>query len=161
MISIVDDSGRVVAVHSDDDTTDYSAKYPSLRAVYVRGAVAVGGNVPSTIDAVRASVKDEIRRRHDAARDAGMKSALGFRVDVKPINVADWMGALQLLEITAAGTVTIRDADNVVHEVTAANYRALCVEIGVFLSGLRATKWTKQAAADAATTVEELPVPDM
>lgn len=108
-----------------------------------------GGDIESN---TREYLKQAVKQHHDELIDQGCPTSFGFRVDCKSQNVVDWSAALQLLQLSGAPTIDICDFDNTTHTLTAAQFTQMCGEIGMYLAGLRSTKWRIREAIDAAET---------
>lgn len=99
--------------------------------------------------------KQVIKQAYAEALEAGcMIESLGFRVDCKPENCADFAQSLSLWGMAYAentdAEVVVRDYHNANHTVTFAEYQVLCAELGAHVMKLRQEKW---AAIDAVEVV--------
>lgn len=103
-----------------------------------------------------ATVKDDlymaISKYHDLLVLAGCPTSFGFRIDCESTDVVNWMGSLQLLQLSGATEITICDYDNVNHVMSAADFTQMCGELGAYLMGLRTKKWQIREAIQAAET---------
>jgi len=96
-----------------------------------------------------------IKEKHAAILLEGCQTSKGFRVDIKPENVLDWSTNLQLLQLAGATTTMVCDFNNDKHTLTPTEYSAMCLEIGAYVSQLRAQKWAIRDAINASGTIEQ------
>ena len=106
------------------------------------------GNTPEpvpvpTTEELAAISKATAKKIQEDTLKAGCPTSLRFRVDCMDNNVADFDKTLGLISISPAMTeIIVRDYDNVNHTITVAQYKQMCVEIGVHVMTIRQAYWT-------------------
>lgn len=91
--------------------------------------------------------KQVIKQKYDASLAEGcFIESLGFRVDCKPENCADFAESLAVWNLAYAdqpnAEVVVRDYDNQNQTIVFAEYQVLCQELGAHVMQLRKEKWT-------------------
>lgn len=112
---------------------------------------------PDTVLAMRRQAEHQaVNQTYAESLAAGCPvESLGFRVDCKPENCSDFAQSLSIWSMAYAdkpnAQVTVRDYDNVNHDITYAEFQVLCQELGAHVMRLRQEKW---AAVDALANLE-------
>lgn len=92
---------------------------------------------------------DNVLSQFEATLGEGFTTSLGFKIDCKENNVADFHQMLTLLSLSGETSTIVRDYNNDNHTVSASDFMQLCKELGAYVAQLRYQKWQ---AIDAITT---------
>jgi len=102
----------------------------------------------------------ELENYLNNADNAGYETSLKLKVDssieaVEKLNLGLTLYQMNA-EMKADSKVTFCDYYNQLHEITLANYKTICKEVGNYYSANYGKKWTIRKAFNEAKTIEEL-----
>ena len=134
------------------DVTQFETADEQPKTMYRYHFVWVEPNGADLISMKNALV-DAVKRIYDGKIDDGYLTALGFRVDIKQVNVVDWSASLQMLQVSGETEIEVGDYDNQTHVISSEDYAMMCLEMGAYLRGLRSRKWTNRNAVLSAESI--------
>lgn len=80
----------------------------------------------------------------DSVLAKGFQTSLGFKIDCMPSNVIDFSQTLSLISLLPDLTeVEVRDYNNVNHTITVAEYKQMCIELGMYVTANRQGYWSE------------------
>lgn len=112
----------------------------------------------SDLIAMKNALVDAVKRIYDGKIDDGYLTTLGFRVDIKQVNVVDWSASLQMLQVSGETEIEVGDYDNQTHVISSVDYAAMCLEMGEYLRALRSRKWGNRNAVLSAESISDAAV---
>jgi len=132
--------------------SDVSYGYDEIEDVVTR----VSNKVDVPLQDFKDSKKQELKTIHEQKMKEGFTSSTNIKLDCEPHNINDFANAKQLLDISGAADITIRDYDNAVHTLAATDFTVLVLELANYYQTLLATKWGYQDSTDSKTTYEDV-----
>ena len=127
-----------------EESEDYAFEYKEIEDI------GQDINDPSWLEMTEYRFKhDEVLSQFEATLGEGFTTSLGFKIDCKENNVADFHQMLTLLSLSGETSTIVRDYNNDNHTVSASDFMQLCKELGAYVAQLRYQKWQ---AIDAITT---------
>lgn len=98
----------------------------------------------------------QIRMQYAAARAGGCLLSSGIRLQCQDIDLDRWVQLTITMADLDLPEAVIRDADNRLHTVTAAQWKAMRIEMAVYVQGLLQRSWSLKDQAADATTLSDL-----
>lgn len=107
-------------------------------------------------DELKALKIDQIRAAYAAARDQGCVVSGGIRLQCQDIDLDRWVQLTMTMADLDLAEATIRDADNLLHTVTAEQWKQMRTELAVHVQALLQKSWALKDQAAAASTLADL-----
>jgi len=136
--------------------------YADAREIPLENAVLLGGQLYDNrdIDYWKLLKTKELANYLESADKAGFTTSLNLKSDCSLESVEKLSLGLKLYELNSdvkdTSKVVFCDYDNQLHEITLAQYKTICKEVGNDYSNRYGKKWTVRKAINEATTIEQL-----
>lgn len=107
------------------------------------------------LESCKADKQEAVKRLFELARKGGVvASSCGFEIDANDRANTDIDGLIKILTATNESTAAFCDANNMSHEVTLEQLKAMQLEIIRYAEALYARKWQLRSAIEAAMSVD-------
>lgn len=108
------------------------------------------------VEEARASKLNEIKGNFNAALLEGYTTSSSIKLDADFDSISRLNALRSFAELAGVEVLTIRDFNNVTHDVTPAALTTMLLELGVNTQALYKKKWDLQDAVNAAATTAEV-----
>jgi len=138
--------------------------YADTRNTPIENAVLLDGQLYDNreLDYWKLLKTKELANYLESADKAGFTTSLNLKSDCSLESVEKLSLGLKLYELNSdvkdTSKVVFCDYDNQLHEITLAQYKTICKEVGNDYSNRYGKKWTVRKAINEAKTIEELKV---
>ena len=155
-------SDKIEYITDDFSKTNYKVVLADTVHIPIENCILLDGQLYDNreIDYWRMLKTKELESYLNNADNAGYETSLKLKVDssieaVEKLNLGLTLYQMNA-EMKADSKVTFCDYYNQLHEITLADYKAICKEVGNYYSANYGKKWAVRKAINEAKTIEEL-----
>jgi len=155
-------SDKIELITTDFGETKYAMVLANARSIPKDNCEIIDGQLYDNreLDYWKLLKAKEIANYLESADKAGFTTSLNLKSDCSLESVGKLSLGLKLYELNSevkdTSKVVFCDYDNQLHEITLAQYKTICKEVGNDYSNRYGKKWTVRKAINEAKTIEEL-----